>query len=74
MPSLMREFGIDTIDLLKLDIEGAEKELFGAATEEWLPRVRNILIETHERIYPGSDTAVRSALSDFGGTVRIFEE
>jgi FkbM family methyltransferase len=74
IPSLMREFELETIDLLKVDIEGAEKELFSGAAAEWLPRVRNILIETHERIYPGSDAAVRRALGDFTGFVKIFEE
>lgn len=35
------------IDLLKIDIEGSELELFGAAADAWLPRVRNIAIELH---------------------------
>jgi FkbM family methyltransferase len=34
------------IDLLKCDIEGAERELFAAAGP-WLSRVRNLLVEVH---------------------------
>lgn len=34
------------IDLLKCDIEGAEKEVF-ADCSRWIGRVRNIMIETH---------------------------
>ncbi|MFN4242608.1 MAG: FkbM family methyltransferase [Tepidisphaerales bacterium] len=38
------------IDLLKCDIEGAEVELFGdtAALRRWLPRVRHLVVETHQ--------------------------
>ena len=35
------------IDLLKIDIEGSERELFSRNTESWLPRVRNLCIELH---------------------------
>lgn len=36
----------ESIDLLKCDIEGAEAQVF-AECRAWLPRVRNIVIETH---------------------------
>jgi FkbM family methyltransferase len=42
------------VDLLKLDIEGSETELFGPGAQEWLPAVRNIVIELH-----GQDCAER---------------
>jgi FkbM family methyltransferase len=35
------------IDLLKIDIEGGERELFAAGFEPWLSRTRTIVIETH---------------------------
>jgi FkbM family methyltransferase len=35
------------VDLLKLDIEGSELEVFGPDAQEWLPGVRNIAIELH---------------------------
>ena len=40
---------MDEIDILKVDIEGSEIELFGDIAETWLPRVRNIVIELHGR-------------------------
>lgn len=46
VPRLMTH-GNGTVDLLKLDIEGSEREVFGAGAEEWLPHVRNIAIELH---------------------------
>lgn len=38
------------IDLLKIDVEGAEEQLFKANTA-WLDRVRNIVMEIHEPAY-----------------------
>jgi FkbM family methyltransferase len=35
------------IDLLKIDIEGGERELFASGFESWLSRTRTIVIETH---------------------------
>jgi FkbM family methyltransferase len=40
----------DAIDLLKVDIEGAEAELF-ATSGTWLNRVRNMLVEIHQPRY-----------------------
>jgi FkbM family methyltransferase len=37
----------ETVDLLKLDVEGAEREIFSANAERWLPSVRNVVIELH---------------------------
>ena len=45
--SLLKLSASGQIDILKCDIEGAELELFANASEEWLPRVRNIAIELH---------------------------
>jgi FkbM family methyltransferase len=53
IPEILAESGADRIDLLKLDIEGAERELFSDACEEWLPRVRMIVIELHDRFGSG---------------------
>ena len=44
---LMERYDIDYIDILKLDIEGAEKEVF-KGNVEWLKRVKIIVIELHD--------------------------
>ncbi len=62
MKSLI-SLGGGSIDLLKLDVEGSEKAIFGSGAEEWLPQVRNILIELH-----GPDCAER-----FFGAVASYE-
>jgi FkbM family methyltransferase len=39
--------GFPRIDILKVDIERAEMELFARGTEHWLSRVDNLVIELH---------------------------
>ncbi len=46
MASILERSGFETVDLLKIDIEGAEVELFGGHLD-WLPRVRALAIEFH---------------------------
>lgn len=45
--SLMERFSIETLDVLKLDIEGAEKAVFMSNRKKWLDRTRMIIIELH---------------------------
>jgi FkbM family methyltransferase len=47
VPQLMERQRLDPIDLLKIDIEGAERELFAGDTS-WLPCVRHLCIELHD--------------------------
>ena len=63
IPSLMSEFGGREVDILKIDVEGAELELFSENVSAWLPYVKLITIETHERFRPGSEIAVRKAVA-----------
>lgn len=49
---IMQDQQIDKIDILKIDIEGAEKEVF-SNTSLWLDKVDMIIIELHEHLKPG---------------------
>jgi FkbM family methyltransferase len=62
IPQILAQSGHDTIDILKLDVEGAERELFRDGCEEWLRRVKMIIIELHDRCVPGTSRAVYSKL------------
>jgi len=42
---------VEVADIVKIDIEGTEAELFASNTGQWLPRVRNICIELHGERY-----------------------
>lgn len=60
IPQILELTGATQIDLLKLDIEGAERELFSEGCEQWLPRVRMIVIELHDRFKSGCSEAFYS--------------
>lgn len=63
MDTLMRENGIDSIDLLKMDIEGAEKDVFKECP--WIRKVRVLAIELHDRIREGCRETVLAAAAGF---------
>jgi FkbM family methyltransferase len=52
-----------TADIVKIDIEGAEHEIFSREPARWLPRVNLIIVEAHDRFRPGAERAVRTALA-----------
>jgi FkbM family methyltransferase len=58
MNTLIAEAGIESIDLLKMDIEGAEREVFESG--EWMSKVRAVAIELHDHIKPGCRLAVQA--------------
>jgi FkbM family methyltransferase len=47
VPTLIAMSGYQRVSLLKVDIEGAESELFAEGATHWLDRVDNIVIELH---------------------------
>jgi FkbM family methyltransferase len=61
--TLMKEMKMSSVDLLKIDIEGAEKEVFEAC--DWIDAVRCIMIELHDGLKPGCSHAVNSAARGF---------
>ncbi len=63
--SIMAQNGWDTIDILKIDIEGSEKEVFGADYEQWLPKTKAIFIELHDFMKHGCSTSVFKAISRY---------
>ena len=54
----------DKINILKLDIEGSEKEIF-SNSDNWINKVDMIIIELHDRFKPGCKEAFESATSAF---------
>jgi FkbM family methyltransferase len=61
---LLAESGHEVIDILKLDVEGTELELFSdPACDEWLSRTNMLFVETHDRTRPGCTAALDAAVS-----------
>jgi FkbM family methyltransferase len=53
VPGIMKALRVDHIDILKVDIEGAECELFNSGAHAWIGAVGQIVIELHDRLRPG---------------------
>lgn len=62
MTSLMRQFRVDTVDFVKMDIEGAEREVF-TGDLGWLRAVQSLKIEIHR---PEDFAVIGAALKSYG--------
>jgi FkbM family methyltransferase len=61
LSGLIRELGVERIDLLKVDVEKSElKVLAGIADEDW-PKIRQIVLEVHSRELLEQTSAVLAA-------------
>jgi FkbM family methyltransferase len=60
LDKILSDHKIDVVDILKIDIEGAEKEVFENSAA-WIDRVGVIVIELHDSFKAGSGKAVDSA-------------
>jgi len=60
---LLRRFGLDGADLVKLDIEGAEVEVFAQGSLHWLDRIEAVVIELHGK---KAESVVREAMNALG--------
>jgi FkbM family methyltransferase len=71
---IMLEMNWPHFDLLKLDVEGSEKEIFSTAYESWLPKTRVLIVELHDRMKKGCSKAVFSAVSKYDFSFQIAGE
>lgn len=61
---IMQDHGVDYIDILKMDIEGGEKEVFADASQ-WIDKVGLLIVELHDRLKPGCSTSLNNATGNF---------
>jgi FkbM family methyltransferase len=62
--TIMRDFGVEKIDILKIDIEGSELEIFQTANR-WIDKVDSLVVELHEQLRPGCSRVFYNATNDF---------
>lgn len=62
IPQLLHRFGLTHVDILKIDVEGSEIEIFDTGSASWLNKVDNLMIELHDYLRPGCEAAVSKAL------------
>ena len=64
---VLQRTGVTRVSILKLDVEGAEAEIFSRGTESWIELVDAFVVELHEDTPFGSaSAALRGALDRFG--------
>ncbi|HRF81247.1 MAG TPA: FkbM family methyltransferase [Flavobacteriales bacterium] len=71
IPGLMQQHGIAHLDLLKIDIEGSELELFTQGDLNWISQVETIAIELHDHWRPGCGDAFFQAIAPYRWTYSI---
>ena len=60
---IVHEFNLAHVDVLKLDIESAEKQLFMDNYREWLSKTRVVIIELHDWMIEGCSKPFFSAIN-----------
>ena len=71
LSEILKRYDRESIDILKMDIEGAESELFSENFEAWLPKCKVILIELHDDIKEGCSRSFFNALSNYDFSISI---
>jgi len=61
--SLLKKYSCEHIDILKLNIEGSEKQLFSKNYTSWLSKVNYIVIELHDGIQSGCSKTFFEAIN-----------
>lgn len=62
---ILKKSGCDQIDILKLDVESAEREIFSENYDNWLPKVKVLIIEIHDWIKDGCSDSFYSAIKKY---------
>jgi FkbM family methyltransferase len=62
---LLERAKAETIDILKLDVEGAEIEIFDTDYESWLEKTKIIIIELHDWFRKGCSEKFYSAINRY---------
>lgn len=72
---IMQKYSLPYIDILKMDIEGSEYNIFtDDSCEEWINKVRILVVETHDRKIKGCTEAVLNRMRRNGFSYYIHGE
>ena len=62
---IIEEYKLNEISILKLDIEGSEKEIFHNNSNTWLPKCKCVITELHDWLKPGTSSVFFKEMSNF---------
>ena len=71
LPSLLDEHGLERVDFLKLDCEGAEGLALPATPEPYLRRLRRVALEFHDDLSPVRHEELERLLAASGMSTRL---
>lgn len=71
---LLEKINVANADIIKIDIEGAELEVFQSGYEQWLPNTKIVIVETHDRYRRGTSKAVFEAFGKYDFSLEISGE
>lgn len=71
---IMEKFKLDHIDILKMDIEGSEKEVFAQNVDKWLPHVKVMVIEFHDATVENCAKTFYKALENYNYETKTHRE
>lgn len=63
--------GNTKLDIVKVDIEGAEKEVFTNFSSGTISKIRTLIVETHDRVKPGCTKALFDCLHNVDYNVAV---
>ena len=69
---IIDDYGLDRISILKIDIEGAEREVF-MDPSRWLDKVDSLIVELHERMKPGCNRVFYNGTNGFDAEWQLGE-
>lgn len=70
---LLEKHGWNRVNIIKINIEGAEKELFESNTE-WITQTKYLIVETHDRFKDDCTKSLFKALEKYSYKMRILEQ
>ena len=73
IPELMEILKVNEVDILKIDIEGSEKEIF-ESSDSWINKAKIIIVETHDRYKKGTSKAVFNSIGKYDFSLELSGE
>lgn len=73
IPELFEMLKVEEVDILKIDIEGSEKEIFETG-DSWINKAKIIIVETHDRYKKGTSKAVFNAIGKYDFSLELSGE
>lgn len=71
---IMKEKNINYIDVLKMDIEGSEYEVFDDSCDDWLDKVKIIIMEIHDKRKKWCSLRVMEQMKKHNFDYKIYNE